>query len=404
MAVYDGTDAFTGNVVSGNKLDTTVLWHGTALPVGAANKVPQYGIFRLVDSLSAPTTSADYIQTSATLSSPVFVKFPSADGLPLIDHTSTLSDYTIPDNGGSSSVDMSNSDEVQTTVCTNGTAVNVMWHETRHGVVYKVLTGNACIGKYISNIEWYLQKTGTPTGSAYGRVFNGGNESNVKGTFATIDVATMGAGAMYKFTNNNTSVPLALNDYIGVYEGTFTQASGNYIRTGTQGTDFDSTWDGYQINHSDGNMSASTNGEASCNLFSAGDSMVSDNTGTKLQTQSETNAWVLVSYNSPVNIAGLAIHPHANSTVTEVKIQTSLDGTTWTDKRTITWSNITEGAWNYIRFNLSYGTHVRVYSTGSGILSINEMRAYTPDASKVASDHQHLEISATDTSLALDGT
>ena len=120
MADYDGTSGFTGGVVTGNKLDVTVLWHGTSLPSGAANKVPQYGVFRLFDSISAPTTYNDYIQTSATMSSPVFtlIPKPSSDPLSIVAaHSTTIGDYTIPSSAtASSSVLPGNSfDEYYTT-------------------------------------------------------------------------------------------------------------------------------------------------------------------------------------------------------------------------------------------------------------------------------------------------
>lgn len=74
MVTSDGTDTFKGSVVAGTALDTVVVWKGTALPVGAANEVPQDGFFMLMDSLSSPTVSNIYIQTNATLATPVFVK------------------------------------------------------------------------------------------------------------------------------------------------------------------------------------------------------------------------------------------------------------------------------------------------------------------------------------------
>jgi len=75
MTTYDGTDDFEG-VITSDQLNKTVMWRGTALPVGAANKIPQNGTFLLVDSLSAPTLGTLYVQTSATLSTPSFVEIP----------------------------------------------------------------------------------------------------------------------------------------------------------------------------------------------------------------------------------------------------------------------------------------------------------------------------------------
>ena len=76
MTAGDGQTGFKDTSLSGALLDAVGLFMGTALPVGAANKVAQYGKFLLVDSLTAPTTRTWYTQTSATLSSPNFVKIP----------------------------------------------------------------------------------------------------------------------------------------------------------------------------------------------------------------------------------------------------------------------------------------------------------------------------------------
>ena len=78
MTNYDGTDDFEG-VVTADQLNKTAVWKGTALPVLSANKIPQNGLFLLVDSLSNPTTSDFYVQTSATLSVPVFVQVIRSD-------------------------------------------------------------------------------------------------------------------------------------------------------------------------------------------------------------------------------------------------------------------------------------------------------------------------------------
>ncbi|MCV0398561.1 MAG: LamG domain-containing protein [Nitrosarchaeum sp.] len=73
MTVSDGTDVFAPDkAVTSARLNKTVLWRGTSLPVGAANKIPKDGFFVLVDSMTDPTTFTFYIQTSEILSSPDF--------------------------------------------------------------------------------------------------------------------------------------------------------------------------------------------------------------------------------------------------------------------------------------------------------------------------------------------
>jgi hypothetical protein len=94
MTSYDGQEAWTS--VSAEKLGQTVVYKGTARPVGAANKIPQYGIFIEVDSLTAPTTRTWYIQTSATISSPSFIQIPDpADSQTLDSVWGVNADQTI---------------------------------------------------------------------------------------------------------------------------------------------------------------------------------------------------------------------------------------------------------------------------------------------------------------------
>jgi hypothetical protein len=141
---------------------------------------------------------------------------------------------------------------------------------------------------------------------------------------------------------------------------------------------------------------------------SSEDVVLDDDTGSKWQSNNEVNPACYVDCGgSNVNLVGVAIHPHANSTVTEIKIRVDTD-TTFTDTenvRTITWSDITEGSWNYIRFNAVNGRYLQIYGTdgGSTILSINEIKYLTKTDSELASDHTHINIDPSSTGLALSG-
>ena len=121
------------------------------------------------------------------------------------------------------------------------------------------------------------------------------------------------------------------------------------------------------------------------------------------QSNSEVNPYLQIDMGSCVNISALALHPEAASNVCEVKIQVSSDACTWTDLRTIAWSNITECSWNYIRLNISTSRYVRIYGNdaGSKILSINEVKVltYTPD--ELSLDHVHVLLDPDDTSIPL---
>ena len=111
---------------------------------------------------------------------------------------------------------------------------------------------------------------------------------------------------------------------------------------------------------------------------------------------------------SSTNLLGCAIYLHSNTTETEIAIRASSD-TTFTsgeNTRTITVSNLTAGAWNYIRWNLVNKRYLQVYGNSgtSKVLAMYEFKYLTKTDSQVLQDLGILEISETDTSLALDGT
>ena len=100
----------------------------------------------------------------------------------------------------------------------------------------------------------------------------------------------------------------------------------------------------------------------------------------------------------------MTIYPNAATTETQYKIQYSNDLATWTDLRLINVSALTNGAYNYIRFNTVTARYVRIYgnSGGSNVMAINEIKV--DETNEVATEHGHLEIDPTDVTLSLDGT
>jgi len=139
-----------------------------------------------------------------------------------------------------------------------------------------------------------------------------------------------------------------------------------------------------------------TNPSASCA------NAIDDNVATSWESTSEVNPNIYVDMASSTTTSNLALYPNAGTTETEIKIQSSTDALAWTDERTITWSNLTEGAWNYIRFNLLAARYWRIYgsSGNAGVLQIDEIKVLdaVSDAN-VRNLHGHIPISATDTSL-----
>ena len=129
---------------------------------------------------------------------------------------------------------------------------------------------------------------------------------------------------------------------------------------------------------------------------------IDDDVATFWESASEVNPNIYVDMSSSTTTSNLALYPNAATTETEIKIQSSPDAVAWTDERTITYSNLTEGAWNYIRFNLLAARYWRIYgsSGNAGVLAIDEVKVLdaVSDAD-VRNLHGHIPISATDTSL-----
>ena len=134
---------------------------------------------------------------------------------------------------------------------------------------------------------------------------------------------------------------------------------------------------------------------------------VDDDVATSWKSDSETNPNIYVDMSSSTTTSNLALYPNTGTTETEIKIQSSTDAIAWADQRTITWSDLTEGAWNYIRFNLVSARYWRIYgnSGASADMQIDEIKVLdsVTDAD-VRNLHGHISISNSDTSLNNAGT
>lgn len=162
------------------------------------------------------------------------------------------------------------------------------------------------------------------------------------------------------------------------------------VASGTDGNQIEGTIEDFQI------WDGMTSATSSCS------NAVDDDIATAWESSSEINPNIYVDMSSATTTSNLALYPNAGTTETEIKIQSSTDALTWTDQRTITWSNLTEGAWNYIRFNLVSARYWRIYgsSGGVGILEIDEIKVLDGVSDNdVRNLHGHIPISATDTSL-----
>jgi hypothetical protein len=329
-------------------------------------------------------------------------------------HSTTIGDYTAPTAATGTSVDAATTDTGTLVSQTTGSNQRDIYSgQTRAGL--KADTGSALIGKVITQVRVRLLKQASPTGTYYVRVRN--SSDTIIGTFGSGDVSTLTAGFQnYDFSSYTWTV--AEGDRLSVeYTGGDVgnklnlaySASDEYDSTATEW--FYHTGSYTDVNHDELNF-----------VFTGptADMVFDDSTATKWQSDNETNPAIYVDCGgSNVNLVGIAIHPHANSTVTEIKIRASTDAT-FTDSenvRTITWSDITEGSWNYIRFNAVNARYLQIYGTdgGSAILSINEIKYLTKTDSELTQDyltktdseltqdHTHINIDPSATGLALSG-
>jgi len=131
-----------------------------------------------------------------------------------------------------------------------------------------------------------------------------------------------------------------------------------------------------------------------------------DNTSTVWKTNAETNPFIYADMGSAVNLCAIAWYNDAATTETTVKIQTSTDASSWTDKRTILTSNLVASVYNFIRFNTTTARYIRIYgsSNSSLVLSAAEIRVQKKTDAELLISHGHLAISNSDTGIELDGT
>ena len=131
-----------------------------------------------------------------------------------------------------------------------------------------------------------------------------------------------------------------------------------------------------------------------------------DNTSTVWKTNASTNPFIYADMGSAVNLCAIAWYNDAATTETTVKIQTSTDASSWTDKRTILTSNLVASVYNFIRFNTTTARYIRIYgSSGSSlVLSAAEIKVQKKTDAELLISHGHLPISNSDTGIELDGT
>ena len=135
-----------------------------------------------------------------------------------------------------------------------------------------------------------------------------------------------------------------------------------------------------------------------------------NNTATKWKSDSAVGVWIFFTMSAAADKEPSAIALYVDKsaiTALQFKIQTSPDGTTWTDRRLVNVSALVDLAYNYIRLNRNAALirYIRFLVTDgtAKTFSINEIRAEMPTAVQWNTRHGHKTIPADNATIALIG-
>ena len=363
-------------------------------------------------SVISPTTSGHVLTSNGATTLPTFQAV-SADSdvvsqILVLANSETIGDYTQPASATCSSAASSGASTTTITGVFGYEHSIYNGGEKRKGIHLEA--GAALLGETITGMSMWMKKSGSPTGTLSFQVY--ATDDSLVATLGTLDVSTLTTSFVEKSSGTVTgSRTLVTGDRVVVeYLGgdasnkvtvevaaTCLYDCGQTAATTYQASD---TWHDNATN--DYHMSFTY--ETFTNPCS---NAVDDNTATSWLSSTETNPNIYVDMSSSTTTSNLALYPNTGTTETEITIQSSDNASSWTTQRTITWSNLTEGAWNYIRFNLVSARYCRIYgNSGNSVdMQIDEIKVLdgVSDAD-IRNLHGHISISSSDTSLNNAGT
>lgn len=283
-------------------------------------------------------------------------------------YSQNIADYTTPTTMSASSLG-----ELSNILTTNqdGKANNYQTFGSGYSISgYKHFSGD-------------MNSTGTDTYVTDIRVTYGTNYTIQNETFyfynqAGALITTIGFGAEVNGTTATYS-STGINDYISRWEGRGRNMSGGFPNL------VSIYYDGYNSTPA----SVLNNG----------------NVADRCKTQAEANPSFTADMGSSTECSHYAIYMEADSDETQYVIQYSNDDVTYTTLRTINATDLTNGAWNYIRFNPVNARYIRIKgNSGSAkTLSATQIKVLNGITDTVVS-HEHLAIDTADTSISLGGT
>jgi hypothetical protein len=134
--------------------------------------------------------------------------------------------------------------------------------------------------------------------------------------------------------------------------------------------------------------------------------LMNSDDGNYYETVSTVNPEFVLDFGSATRMTAIIIKPVPEDTETEYQLQFSTDNLTWTTKRTILTSKLTDNAYNFIRMNPITARYFRLRgSSGASVVCAIEIIKSKNGVTDTdfLNAHYHQDISSTDTSLTLAG-
>ncbi len=334
------------------------------------------------------------------------VIFPYSPGSAVVSHSSSICDYSTPSSASATSthatkvMDLIDSTvdathELRTDNCTNLAGEKA---ET---------ACSSMIGNTVKRFESYLEREGSPGGTAYARVYDSCDTLQATIGSKTANCIATG-GEKVIFTDLSQTYSLTENDRVVIEFACSTSGLCNNIKVGRDTCNgFDGTnsvWT-FGVTGAWDDTTTTNDQIMAINDFCAPNA-INCNTSKSWISNCEANPTLTVDMGAATFIAGVAVHlDRTNTTETEFQIQVG-DGSTWETMRTVTVSDLTDDTWEFRRINIRHQDQVRIRgSSGSSVrLAINEVKVYTRTSDQILDDLGLVVISSTDTTLADDGT
>jgi hypothetical protein len=382
--------AWSSTTLSDTNLNSTTYGQGTSFPSTW-----------LTSRLFWRSDLKELYQNTGTEGSPIWHNLVagSAGNTIVLKHSTTIGDYAVPTFAGESSEGVGTGNTVYKVATDTTTTVPLV--DTYYATLHPSTANQADQDNTTSSNIYTVSNSSAYRDNGYATWDFGTNGGYAVKITQKIDETNVGNGVMQwaHSTDDSSYTDFSASPTSTLTETDYAIGSFRYLRY-TQNSDDGSLWIAnhiYQVTR----LTATTTIDYSYYR------LVDEDTGEYWISTAETNPFCYVNMNASTKVAGIAIWYESDTTETEIKIQTSPDNSTYTDKRTISTSNLTADAWNFIRITPTTCQYVRIYGSSgvSKVLAIGEIKVLsgvTDDM--ILNTHEHLDIDTTSTAIGLDGT